>query len=97
MSGSSMSTQDRSILAEALAMLLRERSYAHRLAIEIAAARGEQGPDISEYGVVDILRLSREFAQDGPNRPEHPYVQRLLQPKCAGSPSRRTTVATSEN
>jgi len=97
MSGSSMSTQDRTILAEALAVLLRERSYAHRLAIEIAAARGEQGPDISEYGVVDILRLSREFAPDDLNKPEHLYVQKLLQPTCAGSPARRRNVATSGN
>lgn len=97
MSGSSMSAQDRTILAEALAVLLRERSYAHRLAIEIAAARGEQGPDISEYGVVDILRLSREFAPDGLRRPEHLYVQTLLQPTRAGPRSRPRDVANSGN
>jgi len=97
MLGSSISTEDRTILVEALAVLLRERSNAHRLAIEIAAARGERGPDISDYGVLDILRLSRAIAPDGSNIPEDLAVLRLTRQKRTVANGRRTDAASIGN
>ena len=53
---------DRQILGEALAALLRERSNALRIAAKIADAAGERVPNVGDYGLPDILRLSRALS-----------------------------------
>ncbi|MFP3554856.1 hypothetical protein SB861_29740 [Paraburkholderia sp. SIMBA_049] len=50
---------DRQVLEEALAALLRERSNALRIAVKIANAAGERIPSVGDFGLPDILRLSR--------------------------------------
>ncbi|QCP54300.1 hypothetical protein FAZ95_35655 [Trinickia violacea] len=62
----SISDDDRALLVEALDLLLRERTGAHRLSREIAMSRGEREPDVCEFGMVDILRLSRKIAEGMP-------------------------------
>ncbi|MEX3932124.1 hypothetical protein AB4Y32_09995 [Paraburkholderia phymatum] len=55
----SLSAADREILAQGLSALLRERSVAYELALKVAVARGLVQPDVCDFGLPDILRLSR--------------------------------------
>ncbi len=55
------SDADRRLLADALAALLRERSSAWRIAARIARARNRPSPDPGDFGLTDILRLSRQL------------------------------------
>ena len=64
----SVSKGDLALLAEALQLLLRERHIAHRIATSVAITRGERKPEIHEFGLVDILRLSRQIANLEPER-----------------------------
>jgi hypothetical protein len=52
-------TRDRQIVADALRALLRERSEALHLATRIAAGHRHPRPDPRDFGLSDILRLSR--------------------------------------
>jgi hypothetical protein len=54
-----LSCTDRALLAEALTLLLRERSGAFRIASDVAMSKGREVPDVAEFGLSDILRLSR--------------------------------------
>jgi len=53
---------DRQVLGEALAALLRERSSALRIAAKIADATGGRLPNVGDFGLPDILRLSRALS-----------------------------------
>lgn len=55
----SLTSADREILAQGLRALLRERSSAYELAVKVAAARGLVQPDVSDFELPRILRLSR--------------------------------------
>lgn len=68
----SIARGDLALLSEGLQLLLRERSAAHRIATAIAATRGERPPDIREFGLVDILRLSRRITEIEPNNVHGP-------------------------
>ncbi|VVU50471.1 hypothetical protein [Burkholderia anthina] len=52
---------DREILSDALAALLRERICALHLAERVALATNRPRPDPGDYGLTDILRLSRQL------------------------------------
>jgi hypothetical protein len=55
----SLTAADREILSEGLCALLRERSVAYEIAAKVALAQGLVKPDVSDFGLPDILRLSR--------------------------------------
>ncbi|SDR51687.1 hypothetical protein SAMN05443245_6995 [Paraburkholderia fungorum] len=55
--------RDRKLLADALGALLRERSCALQIASDVAAVKGERGPTVTDFGLPDILRLSRMLSQ----------------------------------
>ncbi|MFB9128637.1 hypothetical protein E2553_05230 [Paraburkholderia dipogonis] len=59
-----MTEKDRAFLVEALELLMRERSNALRIATDVAKARGDRAPDVQEFGLGDILRLSRQLADE---------------------------------
>jgi len=61
-----VSDDDCLILADALAVLFKERACALRLAAAIATARGERVPDAHDFGLTQILRLSRAIGSDVP-------------------------------
>ena len=61
-----VSDDDCIILADSLAVLFKERACALRLAAAIAAARGERVPDAHDFGLTQILRLSRAIGFDVP-------------------------------
>jgi hypothetical protein len=61
--GANVSQRERAFLVEALELLMRERSNALRIATTVAKARGERVPDVRDFGLDDILRLSRQLAQ----------------------------------
>ena len=54
-----LSSSDRVIIAQGLKALLRERSVAYELAVSVADARGHARPDVRDFGLPDILRLTR--------------------------------------
>jgi hypothetical protein len=55
-------TNEMSIIAKALALLLSERSRAFELAAEVASEKGQASPDHEDFGLTTILRLSRRCA-----------------------------------
>jgi hypothetical protein len=55
--------RERALLVEALELLMRERSNALRIATAVAKARGERVPEVHDFGLDDILRLSRRIAE----------------------------------
>ncbi|WP_233858498.1 hypothetical protein [Paraburkholderia sp. HD33-4] len=55
----SLSAADREILSQGLSALLRERSIAYELAVKVAVSRGLGQRDVCDFGLPDILRLSR--------------------------------------
>ena len=57
------SQRERAFLVEALELLMRERSNALRIATAVAKARGERVPEVQDFGLDDILRLSRQIAE----------------------------------
>ncbi|HEY2020317.1 hypothetical protein, partial [Paraburkholderia sp.] len=59
-----VSERERAFLVEALELLMRERSNALRIATELAKARGDRVPEVQEFGLDDILRLSRQISED---------------------------------
>ena len=63
--GANVSQKERAFLVEALELLMRERSNALRIATAVAKARGERLPDVRDFGLDDILRLSRQLAEGG--------------------------------
>lgn len=50
---------DREILAQGLSALLREWSIAYEIAVRVASERGLAQPNVHDFGLPDILRLSR--------------------------------------
>lgn len=50
---------DRKIISQGLTALLRERSVAYEIAVNVALSRGIARPDVRDFGLPDILRLSR--------------------------------------
>jgi hypothetical protein len=54
-----LTTADREIISQGLTALLRERSIAYEIAVQIAISRGLDRPDVRDFGLPDILRLSR--------------------------------------
>ncbi|ACC76400.1 hypothetical protein AB4Y45_43300 [Paraburkholderia sp. EG287A] len=54
-----LSASDWEILAQGLNALLRERTVAYQIAVSIAVARGFVRPEVGDFGLPDILRLSR--------------------------------------
>ncbi|MDH6149541.1 MULTISPECIES: hypothetical protein [Paraburkholderia] len=61
--GAKVSPRERTFLVEALELLMRERSNALRIATAVAKARGERVPEVRDFGLDDILRLSRQIAE----------------------------------
>jgi hypothetical protein len=61
--GANVSQRERAFLVEALELLMRERSNALRIATAVAKARGERLPDVRDFGLDDILRLSRQLTE----------------------------------
>ncbi|MGF6790369.1 hypothetical protein OKW27_004706 [Paraburkholderia sp. 35.1] len=61
--GGALSDADRQVLEDALAALLRERSSALRIAAKVASATGERLPNVGDFGLPDILRLSRALSR----------------------------------
>jgi hypothetical protein len=59
---SNVSPRERAFLVEALELLMRERSNALRIATAVAASRGDRLPDVQDFGLDDILRLSRQLS-----------------------------------
>ena len=57
--GGFISDADFQVLEDALAALLRERTCAMRIAAKVANATGRQVPQVEDFGLTDILRLSR--------------------------------------
>ncbi len=56
-----LSTSDWEILVQGLNALLRERSIAYQIAVKVAMDRGLATPSVGDYGLPDILRLSRSI------------------------------------
>lgn len=54
-----LTAADREIISQGLTALLRERSVAYEIAVEVALSRGLARPDVRDFGLPDILRLSR--------------------------------------
>lgn len=50
---------DREIISQGLNALLRERSMAYEVAVKVALSHGHIQPSVSDFGLPDILRLSR--------------------------------------
>jgi hypothetical protein len=62
---STVSQRERAFLVEALELLMRERSNALRIATAVAKARGDRVPDVQDFELADILRLSRQLSEGG--------------------------------
>jgi hypothetical protein len=58
-----LTVADREIISQGLTALLRERSVAYEIAVKIALSRGFARPDVRDFGLPDILRLSRKIEQ----------------------------------
>ncbi|MFM0139359.1 hypothetical protein [Caballeronia grimmiae] len=56
-----LTAADRKIISEGLTALLRERSVAYEIAANVALSRGLARPDVRDFGLPEILRLSREI------------------------------------
>ena len=54
-----LTAADREILSQGLDSLLRERSVAYEIAVKVALSRGLDRPNVIDFGLPDILRLSR--------------------------------------
>ncbi|WP_035942134.1 hypothetical protein [Caballeronia glathei] len=54
-----LTVADREIISQGLTALLRERSVAYEIAVDVALSRGLARPDVRDFGLPDILRLSR--------------------------------------
>ncbi|MEK6369280.1 MAG: hypothetical protein V4803_24535 [Burkholderia gladioli] len=62
-------TRDRRIVADALRVLLRERSDALAYAMRVADEHGRTRPDAGDFALSDIIRLARLV-----ERAEHPQA-----------------------
>lgn len=54
-----LTVADREIISQGLTALLRERSVSYEIAVDVALSRGLARPDVRNFGLPDILRLSR--------------------------------------
>jgi hypothetical protein len=52
---------EREIISHRLNALLRERYHAYEIAVKVALSRGHTQPTVSDFGLRDILRLSRRI------------------------------------
>jgi len=59
---------DREILEQGLSALLRERSIAYEIAAKVAGERGLDRPNVHDFGLPDILRLSRTIRPPAPDK-----------------------------
>ncbi|MFT4066762.1 hypothetical protein [Paraburkholderia sp.] len=55
---------EKQLLSEGLGALLRERSVAYEIAERVAISHGVPRPDVADFGIPDILRLSRTIQED---------------------------------
>ena len=53
-----LTAADREIISQGLTALLRERSVAYEIAVDVALSRGLARPDVRDFGLPDILRLA---------------------------------------
>lgn len=72
---SNVSPRERAFLVEALELLMRERSNALRIATAVAAARGDRLPDVQDFGLDDILRLSRQLSDSAGADPHESWLE----------------------
>ncbi|TCK32576.1 hypothetical protein B0G84_8390 [Paraburkholderia sp. BL8N3] len=79
--GAMVSQSERAYLVEALDLLMRERSNALRIATAVARARGDRIPEVHDFGLDDILRLSREIAGTSSGEPPT-AVRRVSEPRA---------------
>lgn len=56
-----LSEKDRKLLMDGLTALLRERSLAFEIASNAATSAGRRKLDVRDFGLPDILRLSRNL------------------------------------
>jgi Ni,Fe-hydrogenase maturation factor len=56
-----LSDKDKKLIIDALEALLRERSIAFRIALDAVPAKGNRQFNVHDFGLPDILRLSRIF------------------------------------
>jgi hypothetical protein len=66
----SLSAPDKELLVDALAALLRERGVALKIARRTAASKGHRQPEVGDFGLPDILRLSRLFVDANFDAPD---------------------------
>ncbi|WP_213233695.1 hypothetical protein [Caballeronia sp. NK8] len=59
----SLSVADRRLLDDALGVLLRERSCALQIAVEVASTKGHRTPSVDDFCSPNILRMTRLFTQ----------------------------------
>ncbi|CAL8481488.1 conserved protein of unknown function (plasmid) [Caballeronia sp. S22] len=57
------SVTDRRLLADALGALLRERSCALQVAVEVASTKGRRTTSVDDFGSPNILRMTRLLTQ----------------------------------
>jgi hypothetical protein len=88
---SNVSSKERAFLVEALELLMRERSNALRIATAVAAARGDRLPDVQDFGLDDILRLSRQLADGAGSDPHENWLGAPAPVKTRANTSRRRT------
>jgi hypothetical protein len=88
---SNVSPSDRAFLVEALELLMRERSNALRIATAVAAARGERLPDVQDFALDDILRLSRQLCDSAGVDPHESWLEAPAPVKTSANTSRRGT------
>jgi hypothetical protein len=72
---SNVSPRERAFLVEALKLLMHERSNALRIATAVAAARGDRLPDVQDFGLDDILRLSRQLSDSAGDDPHESWLE----------------------
>jgi hypothetical protein len=72
---SNVSPRERAFLVEALELLMHERSNALRIATAVAAARGDRLPDVQDFGLDDILRLSRQLSGSARADPHESWLE----------------------
>jgi hypothetical protein len=65
-SAHALSISDREIIAQGLSALLRERSQAYVVCSKVARSKGQCLPDVQDFGLSEILRLSRTIRYNRP-------------------------------
>jgi hypothetical protein len=92
---SNVSSRERAFLVEALELLMRERSNALRIATAVTTARGDRLPDVQDFGLDGILRLSRQLSDSAGADPHESWLEAQAPVKTRVSRSRRRTSSAS--